>query len=115
MIYGGLILLCLVISLVYSLYQFFRAGEKTIDAAQTAVYVVIYPFFVYVIWRAWPVPLWLLLPVVVAGIPWLVAGIHLNEIVKDPTLIRDDQFVGFPYTFWLWGVVLSVALGLWLE
>ena len=48
-------------------------------------------------------------------LPWIVAGIHLNEIVKDPDIAKDNEFVGFPYGFWIWGGVLSVIVGVIID
>lgn len=109
---GLLLVLLPLVALAYGLYQFIRAEEKSRDAIQTTAYIIVYPVVVYLAWRSGSVPSWLAWPVVVAGLPWIVAGIHLNEIVKDPTVVKDNEFVGFPYRFWIWGGVLSVALGL---
>lgn len=111
MSFGGLLLLFFLGSLCYGVYQFARAREKTPEALQTTAYIVMYPVVVYFVFRDGPTPAWLAWPVIVAGLPWLVAGIHLNEIVKDPTLVRDNEFVGFPRGFWLWGVALSAVFG----
>jgi hypothetical protein len=111
MSFGGLLFLFFLGSLCYGVYQFVRAREKTREAVQTTFYIVLYPVVVYFVFREGPTPAWLAAPVVVAGLPWLVAGIHLNEIVKDPTLVRRNEFVGFPHRFWIWGGILSAALG----
>lgn len=113
MSFGGLLLLVLLGTLGYGVFQFLRAGSKSREAVQTTVYIILYPVAAYAAWVNKP-PAWLAVPVIAAGLPWLVAGIHLNEIVKDPGLARSDQFVGFPYRFWLWGGALSVLLGVLL-
>jgi len=112
MSFGALLILLPLIALIYGLYQFIRAQTKTRDAVQTTAYIVLYPIVVYLLWRTGPVPAWVAAPVVMAGLPWIVAGIHLNEIVKDPAIAKDNEFVGFPYGFWIWGGVLAVIVGL---
>lgn len=111
MSFGGLLFLFFLGSLCYGVYQFARAKEKTREASQATTYIVLYPVIVYFVFRGEATPAWLAAPVILAGLPWLVAGIHLNEIVKDPTLVRSNEFVGFPYRFWIWGGVLSAGLG----
>lgn len=112
---GALIILLPLAAFVYGLYQFVRAEEKTRDAMQTTAYIVLYPIVVYLLWRGGPVPAWVTAPVVMAGLPWIVAGIHLNEIVKDPAIAKPNEFVGFPYRFWIWGGVLAVVVGVIIE
>jgi len=113
--FGALLGVLVLASLVYGVYQFVRAEKKTPEAMQTTAYIVLYPVVVYMMWRTGYGPPWLVAPVATAGIPWIVAGIHLNEIVKDPTLVRDNEFVGFPFGFWIWGGLLSLAAGLLID
>ena len=115
MSFGALLILLPLIALVYGLYQFIRAEKKTRDAVQTTAYIVLYPIVVYLLWRTGSVPAWVAAPVVMAGLPWIVAGIHLNEIVKDPDIAKDNEFVGFPYGFWIWGGLLAVIVGLIID
>lgn len=115
MIYGALLVLLFLIALVYGLYQFARAAEKSRDAVQTTVYIILYPVVAYLLWHWRPMPAWVVAPVVMAGIPWLVAGIHLNEIVKDPSLAKEHEIVGFPRGFWIWGMALAVIIGLLMD
>jgi hypothetical protein len=111
MAYAALLLLVLMSALVYALYQFARTRERSRAAVQATVYIVAYPLVVLVAWLAWPLPAWITAPLALAGLPWIVSGIYLNEIVKDPTVARDDQFVGFPYGFWIWGGAVAVLVG----
>lgn len=115
MAYGALLLLLLLSSLVYALHQFARAEEKSRAAIQATVYIIAYPAMALAAWLAGPLPAWITAPLVLAGLPWIVAGVYLNEIVKDPSIAREDQFVGFPYGFWIWGGVLAVLIGYLME
>lgn len=111
MAYGALLLLLLLSALVYALYQFARAEEKSRAAVQATVYIIAYPAVALAAWLAGPLPAWITAPLVLAGLPWIVAGIYLNEIVKNPGIVRENHFVGFPYRFWVWGGALAVLLG----
>lgn len=112
MVAAGLFIFVLLGALVYGIFQFVRAEKRTWEAAQTIIYIVVYPVVVYLAWLARPLPAWVVMPIVVAGLPWVVAGIHLNEIVKDPSVAKDNELVGFSYRFWIWGGAVAVVLGL---
>lgn len=115
MVYGALLLLLLLSALVYALYQFAQAEEKSRAAIQATVYIIAYPAVALAAWAAGPLPAWITAPLVLAGLPWIVAGIYLNEIVNDPSIVRENQFVGFPYRFWVWGGVLAVLIGYFMD
>lgn len=97
--------------MVYGLYQFARIREKSADAIQTTAYIVGYPICVLLFSEYKPIEPALAVPLVMAGWPWLLAGVHLNDIIKDPTAIKQDELVGFPKKLWIWGAVISVAIG----
>lgn len=113
--FGVLFIVLVLIATAYGLFQFFRAETKTRQAIETTAYIILYPAVVYVAWRSGPAPAWIVAPLILAGLPWIVAGIHLNEIVKDPGLARDNEFVGFPRGFWIWGGALAVLIGLLVD
>lgn len=107
---GFLLLFCLA-SLVYGLCTYSRAKQKTKDATQTALYIVIYPILITIVMSNKPVEPWIAVPVVMAGIPWLFAGAHLNQVVKDPSITNPRNFAGVPIKLWLIGAIVSVIIG----
>jgi len=114
MIILGLFILVLMATIVYGVVQLYRSREKPREAVQSAIYVAVYPVIAYAAWVMRPIPSWLVAPLIVAAVPWLFSGVYLNEIVKDPGIAKEGEFVGFPYGYWIWGGILSVALGAWL-
>ncbi len=109
---GGLFILFLLGAIIYGLYKFSTAKEKTIDAKQTAAFIIIYPIILNVMMNNIPVELWIAIPVVFAGIPWLFAGIHLSQVADDPSITTDDEFVGLPKKVWGWGGVAAFIMGI---
>jgi hypothetical protein len=41
-----------------------------------------------------------------------LAGPHLWAILKDPSQSRPDEIIGIPKSYWFWGGIGSVLLGL---
>ncbi len=109
---GGLIILFFVVWIVTALRNFVRAKETSMDAKQTAAYIVGYPIAVLLALEERPLPMVAATILVMAGLPWLLAGIHLGEALKGPTASKPGEFIGLPAQFWFWGIGLSIAVPL---
>lgn len=109
---GGLIIFFFLGWIAVALWGFVRAKERSTDAMQTAAYIVAYPIAVLVALEAKPLPAVAATVLVMAGIPWLMAGVHLAKILKDPSQSTPGTFAGLPAKLWVWGIVLSVGVGL---
>jgi len=95
-----------------SIVAFVRTRHKPLDAKLTAAYILIYPLLASLLYLLHPAPLWLAVPLVFGFIPWLLAGPHLGRILRWPEQIRDDEIIGIPRGYWLWGGIGAVLLGL---
>lgn len=109
---SGFFLLFLLGSMIYGGYVYFHAEYKTHDATQTLVFIVFYPFLLFVAFSFRPLAAWIAVPLIMMGIPWLFAGIYLSKVVKDPSITRHGEFAGFPLKTWAVIMGLSLALGL---
>jgi hypothetical protein len=107
---GGLFILFFLGWIIFALWGFFRANETSIDAKQTAAYIVGYPFAFVLALEEKPLPFFVATLLVMAGLPWLMAGLHLSKILKDPSASKPGTFVGLPANLWWWGVGLSLAI-----
>lgn len=87
------------------------ARHRSTDAKFTAVYILAYPALVVALFLNEPVAMWLAVPVVFGFIPWLMAGPHLWQILKDPSRESADEFIGIPRAYWLWGGGAALGLG----
>lgn len=109
---GGLIIIFFFGWIIVALWSFVRARERSTDATQTAAYIISYPVAVLGALEAKPLPMVMATVLVMAGIPWLMAGLHLAKILKDPSQSKPGTFAGLPGKLWGWGIVLSVGVGL---
>jgi len=91
---------------------FAKTRDKSPDARLTAAYIVLWPVLAVVLLINEPVPMWVAVPAVFGFIPWLMAGPHLWEINKDPSKTRLDEIIGIPKTYWIWGGLGAVLLGI---
>jgi len=109
---GGLIILFFVAWIVAALWNFARTKETSADAKQTAAYIVGYPIVVVLALEERPFPMIAATILIMAGLPWLLAGIHLSKVLKEPSTSKPGEFIGLPAKFWLWGIGLSAAIPL---
>ena len=107
---SGLIVLFFLAWIIAALWNFVKAKERSTDAKQTAAYIIGYPVAVVLALEEKPLPMVAATLLVMAGLPWLLAGIHLGKVLKDPSQSKPGEFIGLPATFWLWGIGLSVAI-----
>jgi hypothetical protein len=99
---------------VAGLWAYLKTKDKSKDATQTALYLLFYPAVVTFVVASKPVPAFVASPLVLAGVPWLLAGIHLSKVIKNPAATKPGEFIGLPVKFWLWGLAISVAIPLLL-
>ena len=90
---------------------FVATRRKPLDSKVTAFYILVYPVLVVILFLNEPVPLLIVVPTLFGVIPWLLAGPHLWSILKDPRRSRVDQVIGIHRFYWLWGGMVSIALG----
>jgi hypothetical protein len=86
--------------------------EKSRDAKLTAAYILLWPALVVILILNEPVPMWIAVPTMFGFIPWLMAGPHLWEILKDRPVYRPDEIMGIPKAYWTWGGLGAVLLGI---
>ncbi len=91
---------------------FAKTREKSGDARLTAGYILAWPVLAVILLLNEPVPLWVAVPAVFGFIPWLMAGPHLWQVLRDPTASRPDEIIGIPRAYWAWGGLGAVLLGL---
>ena len=108
---GGLIIFVLFAWMAAGLWAFFKTRTKSAAAIQTALYLVSYPAVLALVFNLKPMHPVIAVPLVIAGIPWLLAGVHLQKVIADPSWAKSGEFVGLPLKFWAWGLVLSVGVG----
>lgn len=109
---GGFIILFFVAWIVAALWKFARAKETSTDAKQTAAYIVCYPIVAVLALEERPLPMVAATILVMAGLPWLLAGIHLGKALNAPSASKPREFIGLPAKLWLLGIGLSVAIPL---
>ncbi len=97
---------------ILSVLAFAVTRKHTRDARFTAAYIVLYPVLAVVLFLNDPVPLWLAVPAAFGFVPWLMAGSHLWRSLKDPAAVREDELMGIPRAYWLWGGAGAIALGI---
>jgi len=95
-----------------SLTTFFRARERTADGKLTASYIILWPLLLAVLILNQPVQMWLAVPVMFGFIPWVMAGPHLGETMKDPGCTRPDEIIGIPTAYWKRGGLGAMLLGI---
>lgn len=109
---GGLFILVLLAWLVAGLWAFAKTKNKCTAAVQTALYIVSYPALMVLFFQFKPVSPVIAVPLVMAGIPWLLAGSHLQQVSANPSAAKPGEFLGLPRKLWGWGLLLSVGIGL---
>ena len=97
---------------IAAVLAFAKTSERTLDAKLTAGYFVLWPALVVVLLLNEPVPMWLSVPVMFGFVPWLMAGPHLWDVLKDPTQTRPDEIIGIPRAYWVWGGLGAILLGI---
>mgnify|MGYP003628452207 CR=1 FL=1 len=106
---GGIILI-FGFWLLSGLWAYLKTRNHSTDATITALFIVSYPMVMIFAFQFKPLPSILVMPLIVSGIPWLLAGIHLNKILKDPSQSRLGEFVGFSAKYWGWLLGVSVLI-----
>jgi len=91
---------------------FAGTADKTADARLTAAYIIAWPVVALALVLNEPVPMWVAVPAMFGFIPWFLAGPHLWEVLKDPSVIRSDEIIGIPRDYWYWGGIGAVLLGI---
>lgn len=86
--------------------------QKCAAAVHAALFIVRYPALMVLLFQLKPVPPIIIAPLVMSGIPWLLAGSHLQQVLADPSAAKPGEFLGLPFKFWGWGLLLSVGVGL---
>ena len=95
-----------------AVWAFLRTSERSLDAQLTAGYILAWPALVVTLALFDPVPLWLSVPAAFGLIPWILAPMHLTEVLRHPSASRPDELVGIPRAYWAWGGVSAVLLGI---
>ncbi|EGV16127.1 hypothetical protein ThimaDRAFT_4621 [Thiocapsa marina 5811] len=96
---------------IVALLTFATTAQKSRDAKLTAGYLVLWPVLAVALFLNEPVPLWLAVPTFFGFLPWFLAGPHLYEILKDPSRSRPDEIIGIPRSYWKWGGIGAILLG----
>lgn len=109
---GGLIIVVFLVWMGSALYAFFKTPNPGSEAKQTAAFIVAYPLLVWWMLESRPVAPVITIPVIMAGIPWLLSGNHLAKVLKSSYLPKPGEFVGLPLSYWWWGLGLSVGIAL---
>lgn len=97
---------------VAALLAFAGTADKSPDARLTAAYLLLWPVLAVAALLNAPIPLWLGVPIFFGFLPWFLAGPHLWAILKDPSQSRPEELIGIPRSYWFWGGIGSVLLGL---
>jgi hypothetical protein len=97
---------------IVAVLAFAQTSERTWDSKLTAAYIVLWPALVVILLLNEPVPMWLAVPAVFGFVPWLMAGPHLWEVLRDPTQTRPDEVIGIPRAYWVWGGLGAILLGI---
>lgn len=108
---GGLIILVFLVWMIVGLWAFAKTKSKSSAAVQAALYIVSYPAIIVLFVQLKPVPLVIAIPLVMAGVPWLLAGSHLQKVSADPSAAKPGEFIGLPLKLWGWGLALSIGIG----
>ena len=95
-----------------AVWAFVTTRGKTLDAKLTAALIVLWPVWVAILLFNQPVPMLIAVPTMFVFIPWLMAGPHLWQILKDPSQSRPDEVMGIPKAYWAWGGLGALLLGL---
>ena len=108
---GGFIIVVFILWMAVGLWAFARTRNKSSAAVQAALYLVSYPAALALLFVHRPVHATIAVPLIMAGIPWLLAGSHLQKVVADPSAATPGTFVGLPLSLWGWGLALSIGVG----
>jgi len=96
---------------VGAVMAFVNTREKTLDAKLTAAFILLWPALVVGLLLNEPVPMIVAVPTMFAFIPWFMAGPHLWKIVQDPLQSQPDEIMGIPKSYWTWGGLGAILLG----
>ncbi|NEV62416.1 hypothetical protein [Thiorhodococcus minor] len=97
---------------ISAVWAFAWSASKSRDAKLTAAYILLWPLVAVILLLNEPVPLWLSVPVIFGFLPWLLAGPHLSAILTDSSASQPDEIIGIPRSYWKWGGLAAVLLGL---
>jgi hypothetical protein len=97
---------------IASVVAFFGTRGRPADAKLTAGFIALWPALVVTLILSEPVPMWLAVPTMFGFVPWLMAGPHLWEVLKDSTACRPDELMGIPKDYWKWGGLGAIVLGI---
>lgn len=95
-----------------AVWAFVWSTTKSRDAKMTAAYILLWPVVAVALLLNESVPLWLSVPVIFGFLPWLLAGPHLSAILRDPRASKPDEVIGIPRSYWKWGGIAAILLGL---
>ena len=109
---GGLIIIVFIAWMAVGLWAFAKTKTKSAAAVRVTLYLVSYPVALVLLAQFRPVHPVIAVPLIMAGIPWLLAGSHLQKVVADPSAAKPGEMIGLPLKLWGWGFVLSVGIGL---
>lgn len=109
---GGLIIVVFLVWMGSALYAFLKTPNPGGEAKQTAAFIVAYPLLLWWMLESRPVAPIIAIPVIMAGIPWLLSGSHLAKALKSSYPSKPGEFVGLPLSYWWWGLGLSVGTAL---
>jgi hypothetical protein len=87
--------------------EFGTEGYKAIMsqlADATAGYILCYPMAMFLAFQNKPVPAAIITPLIMAGVPWLLAEVHLDKVLKDPEASKPGEFIGLPGSYWPFGL-----------
>lgn len=108
---GGLIVLVFLAWMIAGLWAFAKTKSKSAAAVQAALYIVSYPAVIALLVQLKPIPPVVAVPLIMAGIPWLLAGSHLQKVAADSSAAKPGEFIGLPLKLWGWGLALSIGVG----
>ena len=89
-----------------------KTREKSPDAKLTAAYILLWPVLVVTLILNEPVPMWIAVPTMFGFVPWLMAGPHLWATLKGNAVERPDEVMGIPRSYWTWGGLGAILLGI---
>lgn len=107
---GGLLIFFFLGWIIFALAGFIRAKEPSADAKRTAAYIVAYPIVFILALEEKPLPFFAATLLVMGGIPWLIAGLHLGKALKVSSATASGTFIGLPAKLWWWGLGLSLLI-----
>jgi hypothetical protein len=94
-----------------ALLAFLQTQGKSLDAKLSAAYFIAWPALLVLVYVNQPLPLWVGVPVMFGFVPWFLSGPHLWGILNDSTRSKPGEVVGIPISYWKWGSIGAVLLG----